>query len=340
MSKFYTPVFNALTVCTFQLTKVQCNRIPGQNLSVARSMDIIKRIVCPVVVLLLMNTYSYGQDPTFSQFFSSPLNVNPALTANINADWRVISNIRNQWASLASPYQTGTISYDTKISKNDYEDVSENNYIGVGSMLMYDRTMNGTVKSTYASLDLSYNITLAEDDSFNKHRLGVGFGATYIHKSVDFSKLDFEDQFTGSGFNTDLPTGECFLSNTKPFVSASAGLVYSYSTEKSNLDMGIAAFHVNKPKQTYLEDPNQYLSMRKVAHINFETCINDRVVLNSNAIYQTQAKASYLSIGSALGYYLDEDKETMITGGLWYSSKNAIIPYAGIAYKHFEFGLT
>ena len=30
----------------------------------------------------------------------------------------------------------------------------------------------------------------------------------------------------------------------------------------------------------------------------------------------------------------------MITGGLWYSSKNAIIPYAGIAYKDFQFGLT
>jgi type IX secretion system PorP/SprF family membrane protein len=340
MSKFYTPVFNALSVWIFQFTKKQCNRIAGQDLFGATGMHIIKRIVIPVAVLLLMNICSYGQDPTFSQFFSSPLNVNPALTANINADWRVISNIRNQWVGLASPYTTGTVSYDTKITKNDYEDISENNYVGVGGMLMYDRVMNGTVKSTYASLDLSYNITLAEDDNFNKHRLGVGFGATYVRKSVDFSKLDFEDQFTGSGFNTDLPTGECFLSNTKPFVSASAGMVYSYSTKKSNLDMGIATFHVNKPKQTYLKDPNQYLAMRSVAHINFETFINDRVVLNSNGIYQTQAKASYLSIGGALGYYLSEDEETMITGGLWYSSKNAIIPYAGIAYKHFQFGLT
>ena len=227
-----------------------------------------------------------------------------------------------------------------KLCKNEYQDVSENNFLGVGGMLMYDRAMSGIVKSTYASLDLSYNITLAEDDNSNKHRLGIGFGATYGRRYVDFSKLDFEDQFTGSGFNTGLPTGEAFLSNMKPFVSASTGLVYSYSNEKSNLDMGIAAFHVNKPKQTFLEDQNQYLAMRSVAHINFETFINDRVVFNSNGIYQTQAKASYLSIGAALGYYLDESEETMITGGLWYSSKNAIIPYAGIAYKDFQFGLT
>ena len=305
------------------------------------NMSIIKKVVSPITVMfLLMTISSYGQDPSFSQFFSSPLNINPALTANINTDWRVISNIRDQWVGLASPYATGTISYDTKIMQNKYPNVSENNFVGLGGMLMYDRAMSGIVKSSYASLDLSYNITIAEDDNSNKHRLGIGFGAIYGRRYVDFSKLDFEEQFTGSGFNTGLPTGEAFLSNMKPFVSASTGLVYSYSNEKSNLDIGIAAFNVNKPKQTFLQDQNQYLAMRSVAHINFETFINDRVVFNSNGIYQTQAKASYLSFGAALGYYLDEGEETMITGGLWYSSKNAIIPYAGIAYKDFQFGLT
>src|SRR5687767_5842240 len=303
MSKFYTLVFNVLSVYICQFTKIQFAKIPGTDLFGAIHMSIMKRIIYPVVMLLLLNMSSYGQDPNFSQFFSSPLNVNPALTANINADWRVISNIRNQWVGLASPYATGTISYDTKIMQN--EDVSESNFVGLGGMLMYDRTMSGVVKSTSASLDLSYNMTLGEDNNSNKHRLAIGFGATYVRKYVDFNKLDFQDQFTGSGFNKSLPAGEVFLSNTKPFVSASAGMLYSYSTENSNLDMGIATFHVNKPKQTFLKDPNQYLAMRSVAHINFETFINERVVLNSNGIYQTQAKASYLSIGSALGYYLD-----------------------------------
>ncbi len=54
----------------------------------------------------------HAQDPAFSQFFSSPLNINPALTANINSDWRVISNYRSQWMATGdpSPYVTGTIS--------------------------------------------------------------------------------------------------------------------------------------------------------------------------------------------------------------------------------------
>ena len=138
-------------------------------------------------MLLLMNMSSYGQDPSFSQFYSSPLNVNPALTGNINADWRVISNIRNQWVGLNSPYATGTISYDTKIMQN--EDVPGNNFVGLGGMLMYDRTMSGIVKSTYASLDLSYNMTLGEDNNSNMHRLAIGFGATITAAFVDSLKF-------------------------------------------------------------------------------------------------------------------------------------------------------
>ena len=95
----------------------------------------------------------YGQDPSFSQFFSSPLNINPALTANINADWRMISNLRDQWIGPASPYITGTVSFDRKILQNKIPNVAEKNVIGIGGMLMFDHAMAGVVKSTYASLN-------------------------------------------------------------------------------------------------------------------------------------------------------------------------------------------
>src|SRR5580765_4001599 len=87
-----------------------------------------------------------AQDPNFSQFFSSPLNINPALTASINADWRAISNFRDQWIGPASPYATGTISYDRKIMQNKVPNVhDEENILGVGGMIMYDKAMAGIV---------------------------------------------------------------------------------------------------------------------------------------------------------------------------------------------------
>ena len=301
-------------------------------------MEKCKSIIVVFIAMIIAGS-SNAQDPAFSQFFSSPLNINPALTANINADWRAISNFRDQWIGPSSPYVTGTISYDSKIFQHKIPNVeTDENAWGLGGMLMFDRAMGGIVKSSYASLDLSYRIKL--NDGPTKHKIGVGFGATYGKRNVDFSALYFEEQFTGYGFNTNLPTGETALSDMKPYFSGSAGLTYSITSEKSNFDIGAAAFHVNKPKQTFLEDENQTLAMRKVVHANFETFLNDRVVLNANAIYQTQIRAKYYSAGAALGYYLPTQQDILLMGGLWYWSDNAVIPYVGLAYKEFQFGVS
>ena len=299
-------------------------------------MRAYKKITGLIITFIVMKTSS-GQDPNFSQFFSSPLNLNPAMTANINSKWRVISNFRDQWLLVGEPYATGTISYDTKVMKNK---ISDNHTFGLGGMLMYDYVMGGALKSNYASLDASYMITLAEGEE-RKHRLGAGAGLIYGSRKVDYDKLNFEEQFTGYGFDITLPSGEAAQSNLTAYVSASAGMVYNYSSANMNIDLGASVFHFNKPRQTVLEDPHQILAKRYVVHGNMETFIGDRLVLNTNAVYQTQSTARYYSIGGALGYDVaTSGKPTILNGGVWYWSKNAIIPYIGILYKDLQFGIS
>ena len=299
---------------------------------------LIKLIV--LIIPLFLGNAGKTQDPSFSQFFTSPLNINPALTGNINADWRVIANFRNQWLGPASPYVTGTVSYDRKIFQNKVPNahVPEGNVLGIGGMLMFDRAMGGVAKSTYASLNLSYNVKLTEGDI--KHKIAAGFGAIYGERRIDFSRVDFEEQFTGYGFNTNLPTGESSLSNMKPYFSMSAGITYSITTEEGNFDIGVAGFHLNKPKQTFLKDDNQILAIRKVVHSNFERFLNERVVLNLNGIYQYQSKASYFSVGGGIGYYLPSANDIMVMGGVWYWSSNAVIPYFSFHYNDMQIGLS
>jgi type IX secretion system PorP/SprF family membrane protein len=299
----------------------------------------LKRQIVLIIIIISHAMMAKGQDPSFSQFFSSPLNINPALTARINAKWRVISNLRDQWIGPASPYASGTISYDTKALENQ---MSENTVFGIGCMLMHNQSMRGIHKASFASLNLSYNVLLAEGDA--EHRIGIGIGGIYGNKTVDFSRLYFAEQFTGTGFDQNLPNGESALSEMKPYLSSTAGVLYSYTTTYSNLDIGAAAYHLNKPKQTFLEDKNQYLPIRYVAHANFETYLNDVFLLNTNAIYQQQAKTNYFSVGGALGYYLTSDyggsTDVLLNAGLWYWSKNAIVPYLGLTYSSFQVGLS
>src|SRR5215210_3130878 len=91
-----------------------------------------------LLATLLLTVTCQAQDPSFSQFFSSPLNINPALTANINGKWRFISNFRDQWIGPASPYSTGTMSFDSKVLQ---EKMGDDNTFGLGGMLLYDRAM-------------------------------------------------------------------------------------------------------------------------------------------------------------------------------------------------------
>ncbi|MBK7428476.1 MAG: PorP/SprF family type IX secretion system membrane protein [Saprospiraceae bacterium] len=55
--------------------------------------------------------YAKGQDPVFSQFYSAPLQINPAFTGNSHGGMMAI-NYRNQWPSINQAYVTYALSYD------------------------------------------------------------------------------------------------------------------------------------------------------------------------------------------------------------------------------------
>lgn len=318
----------------------------------------MKRRILLFLIALLLAKYNYSQDPSFAQFFSSPLNINPALTADIKGKWRVISNYRDQWLGIGSPYSTATTSFDAKLGTNIVENYVDENYrFGIGGMFMHDETMGGILKSNYGSFNVSANILLAEGSGIelngahirhnnhvttdgSEHRLGVGFGVIYGDKRMDFSKLNFGEQFIGHGFDSNLPSGESALSNMKPYFSSSAGLLYSYRSVNTNMDLGVAAFHFTKPKQSFLNDDKQILPIRYVAHGNFETYLSQLLVLQTNAIYQSQAGTHYYSVGGALGYIMPivDGDDVILNAGMWYWSNNAVVPYIGLAFRNFQLG--
>ena len=64
-----------------------------------------------------------GQDIHFSQFYMSPLTLNPALTGVMNCNTRLVGNYRNQWASVLgkSSDNTYAVSYDQKMPVGRYD---------------------------------------------------------------------------------------------------------------------------------------------------------------------------------------------------------------------------
>jgi len=287
-----------------------------------------------VIVLCFQVVLVKAQDPHFSQFFMAPETVNPALSGSMLQDggWKVMSNYRQQWGNFGTPFNTFTLGAESKL----YNKEGSNNTLYGSEQFMSDQSMGGALKSTYLTSGLCDFQKLDENN-----RIGAGFNISYGQRRIDYSQLNFGEQFTSGGFNTALPTGETALGNMKSFFSLSAGFMYSYQTDYFGLDFGMAAFNLNTPKQSFLADVNQSLPRRFSANINIEYVVSDQLLLNMNSVFQSQAGVSYINTGGSLGFDISEgSREKVLYTGLWYRVGDAIIPYLGLQYDNVLFGFS
>ena len=103
-----------------------------------------------------INFSASAQDPSFSQFYSSPLNISPALAGSGSADWRIITNFRNQ--SIGNQFislNTTSLSFDGKIIKQKYR---SSNYVGMGLMVLQDAGLAGAYRNNIAQLSASSHV--------------------------------------------------------------------------------------------------------------------------------------------------------------------------------------
>lgn len=289
------------------------------------------------IIILTLHINCDGQDPHFSQFFMAPNFVNPALTAVSKSDWRVMGNMRQQWGNAGTPFNTQAIAAEMKLTGKETKDVNvyNQNTLAVGVSFMSDQSMYGAFRSTYGIGTVSYKAILSPE-----HSLSFGMHGMYGNRIIDYSRLTFGEQFTSGGFDASFPSGEQALSTMKSFFSIGAGLIYNYRTEDLNVEVGASAFHLNSPKQTFLDDPSQIIPKRYIAHANVEYPISDLATLNFNACYQIQALPSYFSVGGAIGYDLTGEKNSILYGGAWFREGDSFYPFMAWAIGSIQIGFS
>jgi type IX secretion system PorP/SprF family membrane protein len=288
-----------------------------------------------IAVTLLYCVAAKAQDPHFSQFFASPLTLNPAFTGKFDGTWRLAANHRDQWPSIPKAYVTSSASIDFGILRSR---IPETDTWGIGLSGVTDASANGILKLNYGSLSMSYHKALDED---GYHQIGAGFQGTYSSVNVDISKLTFEDMLTQNGFTgvtTDLLTN----GNNQSYFDINAGLLYSGSTTGyNNFYIGASMYHINRPKVGF-KDKNWYLTGRITVHGGGYFPLNDQLTVHASAIHQIQNKASETTLGGSLAYTLnnDVDNPSSIYLGSWMRFNDAIIPYMGIEVGGLRIGAT
>lgn len=282
------------------------------------------------VIVLLSSVTLQAQDPHFSQFFASPLTLNPAFTGKFDGTWRLAANHRDQWPSIPKAYVTTSASVDFAILKKK---IPEGDVFGVGISGLTDASANNALKLNYGSVSLSYHKAL-DENGYNT--IGAGFQGTYSSMALDITKLTFEDELQQNGFAQGT-SGEYIGANpltgrNRNYFEMNAGLLYSGSSNgENNYYLGASMYHINRPKVSF-KDKSWYLTGRLTIHGGGSFPISDVVGVNISAIHQIQNKASETVFGGAVSLNANGDNTnpTNVYLGSWMRLNDAIIPYIGL----------
>ena len=278
-----------------------------------------------ITSLLVLGGISLGaQDIHFSQFYLSPLNLNPAMTGVMNCNIRLVANYRNQWASVlrSNAYNTYSVSYDQRIPVGRYD------YFGIGGTFWGDRAGEANFSTLTGKLSASYSKKMGGyRDQANY--LVVGAEAGVAQRSIDFLKLRWGLQHDGEGgYDGTLDSGEDGVFDRDNFIFAdlAAGLLWFMVFDENNsLYLGGSFHHLNRSNQSFNSNDEDLLYSRFTFHAGGEFMMGNRFGLVPGVIVMSQGPSFQVNAGTGFKFLLGGRRTYQAFQlGLWTRISNKI----------------
>jgi type IX secretion system PorP/SprF family membrane protein len=301
----------------------------------------MKKILLGVSAAMVLTTTAMAQDPHFTQYFTSPLTLNPALTGLTQCDIRLAANYRSQWASVSpNPYTTGTISYDMATMKGK---LNNGDALGIGVLGMFDKSGLGGLQNVTIGLSAAYHKAFGME---KQHTLSLGLQGVLVQKSLDFTKLKFEDQFNPGSGVAEYKTSENIGNSDLTYPDFNLGLMYSGRiNQHGTAYVGFSYYHLTQPVETFLNGSNKIHS-RYTGYLGGSFDLNENIVLYASGLLQSQASSTETLLGAAVGFVLNPghdvefQKNTILYLGGWYRFSDALCPYIGFEWSKMKLGIS
>lgn len=279
-----------------------------------------------------------GQDVHFSQFYENAPLRNPGLIGVFSGDYKAAVNYRNQWSSFATPFVTMMASAEIKSLVQPVN----GDFMSFGLSVVNDRAGSIDFNSTSVYGGVNYNKALGDA---HYSYLSVGLGAGYVQRSMNVSKMRFANQYLGGLYNPNNASGETFNNSKINNYDAAAGISFNSSLGWNiNYYIGAAAYHVSKPRQSYMGSEYIRLSTRWSGNFGIRAHLNDALGLLAVLNYQNQSPYQEIIGGAMISYLVNNTTVVDYNGrvkvyiGCLYRYRDAIIPTFKIDYRHW--GLT
>lgn len=270
-----------------------------------------------LIFSVVVYSYCFGQDPTFSQFFANKLYLNPAF-AGTSVCPKLTLNYRNQWPGIDNSFITYAASFDQHIDA-----ISG----GIGVQLMRDQAGEGVLNTTSAAFMYSYQIPINR-----KFSIRAGFQASIVQKSINVSNLRFGDMIDARrGF---VYQSQEQIENDRVFYPDFSFGMIGFSKK---LYFGGAVHHLTAPDEGFIDQA--ILPMRITGHFGAKIPLGLRRADQSwspNIIFQTQGTSMELNAGN---YF----SKGPVVVGMWYrasikGNRDALIMLLGLETDELKIG--
>ncbi|MCB0401509.1 MAG: PorP/SprF family type IX secretion system membrane protein [Flavobacteriales bacterium] len=238
------------------------------------------------------------QDVHFSQFFSSPLTLNPASAGIFDGDMRAIMNYRNQWSSISEPYVTMAASVDFPVLRK-----INNGMFGMGINFFKDAAGVSKLGTTNVGLSLAYHLDISGGQKNNY--LSVGFQGGMVQRSMSLGNLTWDEQWNGVTFDQQIATVDQLGATSASVFDMGTGLHWYYMPKQNmNIFSGISLFHITSPDIGFNgESP---LLKKFTWHGGAEIPAGDDISILPNAVFVKQGPNRYMDLGAEVKVFLQE----------------------------------
>ena len=268
------------------------------------------------LITLLTGFGAKAQDIHFSQFYMSPLTLNPAMTGVMECNTRFVGNYRNQWASVLgrNAYNTYSVSYDQKMPVGRYD------YFGFGGVFWGDEAGSLDFQTLTLKLTGSYARRVGGDRR-KAHYIVIGAEAGASQRSVDYTNARWPSQVTNGEFDPSIPSGEADLPDNFLFGDIGVGgLWFSVLDKNTSWYLGGAINHLNNPNVSFYsdyDDIEKYFT-RAVIHAGGEFPMSRSVSLVPGAVFFSQGPSMEINAGNSFRFNMDGGNDQSFQLGAWF----------------------
>jgi type IX secretion system PorP/SprF family membrane protein len=297
---------------------------------------------------LLSVVEGFGQDIHFSQYNLTPLIINPG-QAGAYRNFEAIANYKSQWTSISpNAYKTINLAFDTRLLQKKWK----THWLATGINIFNDKAGEGNMKTTQGNLSFGYHTMLNE-----KNILGGCLQAGFASRSIDYSKLTWDEQYVNGAYSASNATGEEALQGNNKFgypdfslgivYQFNKGQMYSTSNDMVIIHSGFAVHHLNTPKYSFYGS-DEKLFMKMVGHVDALIGIkNTNLALVPGILYMGQGPSTEIMPGMFFRYMLREEskftgyvKGASILIGTHMRVKDAFIPSVQLEVAEYTLGLS